>query len=149
MKKMLFFCLLCLSLGGTAQTISKDSIIRKTVDSINSLLDHSVVAKSAAVLQKHYADDFVFTHGTGLVDSKQSWIKNVLDTSVHFLSRSHDSVNVELHGDIAILNGKLTVHRQGKSDVSKYALKYVRVYVLRKNVWQMISHRTTQEWHLE
>ena len=148
--KHIFLCsLLFFFFAPNTYAVSRDSSIQRTVDSINRLLDHSVVKKNAQVLEKHYANDFVFTHGTGLVDSKQSWVKNVLDTSVHFLSRTHDSVLVELHGDIAILNGTLTVRRQGKSDVSVYALRYVRVYVLRKKVWQMISHRTTSEWHLD
>lgn len=149
MKKLLFYSLLLLSFSASAQSISQEQRIKKQVDSINRLLDHSVVRKAGAILQKHYADDFVFTHGTGLVDSKQSWIKNVLDTGVHYVSRAHDSVNVELHGDIAIVNGQLTVHRKRESSVTGYALKYVRVYVLRRNIWQMISHRTTSEWHLD
>ncbi|HVG15986.1 MAG TPA: nuclear transport factor 2 family protein [Chitinophagaceae bacterium] len=121
--------------------------VKKGIDSINRLLDHSVVSKNISVLQKHYADDFVFTHGTGQVDSKKSWIKNVADTSVHFLSREHDSTEVELHKDIAIISGKLTVQRQMPTAKTVYGLRYVRVFAQRQKIWQMISHRTTEEWH--
>lgn len=122
--------------------------MQKFIDSVNRVIDRSVVQKKVALLQKYYADDFVFTHGTGLVDSKKSWIKNVSDTSVHYISREHDSTFVELHKDVAIITGILTVRRQMPASINAYALRYVRVFVLRKNQWQMISHRTTSEWHL-
>jgi ketosteroid isomerase-like protein len=140
--------LLLLSLALTIRAQRPTNVaVKKGIDSINRLLDRSVVSKNMSVLQKHYADDFVFTHGTGQVDSKKSWIKNVADTSVHFLSREHDSTEVELHKDIAIISGKLTVQRQMPTAKTVYALRYVRVFAQREKIWQMISHRTTAEWH--
>jgi ketosteroid isomerase-like protein len=135
------------SIQATAQT--KEEIIR-TIDDLNRMIDRAVVKKDIAILQKHYGDDFVFTHGTGDIDSKESWIKNIqnMPEGDRFVSREHDSTIVEPHGDIAILTGKLSVERQSKEKVSKYSLKYVRVFALRKKVWQMISHRTYMEWHL-
>jgi len=124
--------------------------ISKTIDDLNRALDRAVVNRDITTLQKHYGDDFVFTHGTGTVDSKESWINNIkkLSDDNRFTSREHDSTLVELHGDIGILTGVLSVTRVTKTETKKYALRYVRVYALRKKVWQLISHRTTKEWHL-
>jgi len=141
---LFFLCSLLLQ----AQT-SKETLTKNLIDSINRVIDHAVVQKQIAFLQKLYADDFVFTHGTGLVDSKSSWLKNIKDTSVHFIYREHDSTLVELHSDVAIVTGTLTVKRQRQTEVDAYALRYVRVFANRKNQWQMISHRTTSEWHLK
>lgn len=138
--------LLCLNAQAQKQN---EEAIKRSVDSINSLLDQSVVNKKLDVLQKHYGDDFVFTHATGLIDSKESWIKSITSSNDPYISRKHDSVTVELHGDIAILMGSLTVRRQRPNKVAAYALRYVRVFAKRKNVWQMISHKSTHEWHLE
>ena len=131
-----------------AQT-TKETSTKNLIDSINRIIDRAVVQKQISLLQKLYADDFVFTHGTGLVDSKRSWLKNIKDTSVHFIYREHDSTLVELHHDVAIVTGTLTVKRQRRTEVDGYALRYVRVFANRKNQWQMLSHRTTSEWHLK
>ncbi|MBD0277728.1 MAG: nuclear transport factor 2 family protein [Bacteroidota bacterium] len=152
MRSILFSCLLFYFIGAQAQVNYKagdTTIVKQQVDSINRLLDRSVVSKHVAVLQKHYAEDFVFTHGTGLVDSKASWMKNVLDTATHYVSREHDSTNVELHNDVAIIIGILTVQRKQQDKISRYGLRYVRVYQLRRTQWQLISHRTTAEWHYD
>lgn len=122
--------------------------IEKELDDLNRKIDQAVVDKNLDFLKKHYGDDFVFTHSTGLIDSKESWIKNIEKMGTEkFLSRAHDSTKVEMHGEVAIIFGKLTVERQGKDKVSKYALHYVRVFAVRNKVWQMISHKSTDEVH--
>lgn len=129
-------------------TLSSFSQIEKELDDLNRKIDQAVVDKNIEFLKKHYADDFVFTHSTGLIDSKESWVKNIEKMgNDKFLSRAHDSTKVEMHGDVAIIFGKLSVERQGREKISKYALHYVRVFALRNKVWQMISHKSTDEVH--
>lgn len=127
-------------------TLSSFSQIERELDDLNRKIDQAVVDKNIDFMKKHYADDFVFTHSTGLIDSKESWVKNIEKMGTEkFLSRAHDSTKVEMHGDVAIIFGKLSVERQGKEKISKYALHYVRVFALRNKVWQMISHKSTDE----
>lgn len=142
-----FFITLASVYGALGQVKSE---IAKSVETINQMLDNAVVAKDVGVLEKHYGDDFVFTHGTGLVDSKESWIMNIkkLSKANRFTSRQHDSTEVELHDSIAIVSGTLTVSRLADSKTVRYALQYIRVYAKREKIWQLISHRTTKEWHL-
>ncbi|HYF67049.1 MAG TPA: nuclear transport factor 2 family protein [Ohtaekwangia sp.] len=114
---------------------------------VNQDIDNAVVKKNIAMLEKHYAMDFVFTHGTGTVDSKTTWIEAVKRPQTNFVSRKHDSTAVELHDDIAIVTGKLMVTRGDKEKIDSYGLRYVRVFRLKGERWQLISHRTTSEWH--
>jgi ketosteroid isomerase-like protein len=113
----------------------------------NAQIDAGVVNKDIPALEKLYADDFVFTHGTGLVDSKASWLKNIQNPEVTFKSRVQDSTKAEMHGDVAIVIGRLDIVREQKQQTFKYGIWYVRVFVRRDNRWQCISHRTTKEWH--
>jgi ketosteroid isomerase-like protein len=113
----------------------------------NASIDAGVVSKNIAALQKLYADDFVFTHGTGLVEGKASWLKNVQSPDVQFKQRKQDSTQVEMHGDVAIVIGRLDIVREQKQQTANYGIWYVRVFVWRAKRWQLISHRTTKEWH--
>jgi hypothetical protein len=147
-KLPLLFCFVLVTLCTQAQSVRDSAAAKKHLLRLNRLLDQAVVDKNAAFLQKHYAEDFYFKHGTGLIDSKRSWMKNVLDTAAAFHSRSHDSVFVEWHGNVAVLAGTLTVKRRAGTKLRGYGLRYIRVYGYRKKVWQLLSHRTIQEWHL-
>jgi ketosteroid isomerase-like protein len=140
---MKLFSVILLGLISYGALAQKDSALLLT---INSQLDEGVVKKDIPFLQKHYADDFVFTHGGGLVEDKSSWIKNVSSPNSKFISRTHDSTSVELHGNVALVTGKMEIVRKDKDKEVAYGLRYIRVYRKNKNVWQMISHRTTHYW---
>ncbi len=112
---------------------------------LNQQIDNYVVQANKKALDKLYADDFVFSHGSGRVEGKTGWFKSVAKGS--FASRQHDSVTVELHAGIAILKGMLSVTKKTEKGNNKYHLKYVRVYTLRDKQWQMISHLTYWENH--
>lgn len=131
------------SFGIQAQNNTRaDSMLLIT---LNQQIDDFVVQRNTAALDKLYADDFVFSHGSGRIEGKQGWFNSVNKGS--FLLRQHDSVTVELHPGIAILRGKLSVQKKGAKETSRYHLKYIRVYAFRNNLWQMISHVTYWEYH--
>jgi len=115
---------------------------------LNKQIDNYVVMKNIAALDSLYADDFVFTHGTGLVDNESSWLKNVAVNGSQFLSRRHDPVTVEMHPGFALLKGRLDVDRKDENGQHRYSLRYIRVYARWNNRWQLASHSTTQEIHL-
>ena len=144
MRKLIFFFALLQWNTGNAQTDT--TITRLLVDSINRTLDRAVVKKDVAYMQKHYADDFFFYHATGMTDTKQSWIGKNQNPDNIMLSREHDSVTVELHGDIAIVKGTLTVLFPQAANRPGYAVRYIRVFANRKNIWQLISHNSTAQW---
>ena len=150
MRALTFLCLCLYScpLIATAQSASQDSLLIKLIDETNRKIDRAVVSKDVKFLEQHYGEDFVFTHATGLIDSKRSWIETVKKNK-GYAAREHDSTIVELHKDLAIIEGKLTVTRlePAKDGTIKYSLRYVRVFALRKKNWEMISHRSTSEWH--
>jgi Domain of unknown function (DUF4440) len=113
--------------------------------SLNQQIDSYVVQQNTTALDKLYAADFVFSHGSGRVEGKKGWLNSV--TKGGFLLRQHDSVIVELHPGIAIVRGKLSVHKKNKEKTDRYQLKYIRVYAYRNDSWQMVSHFTMAEYH--
>ena len=137
MKAILFFLLGFISFSVFAQDAEQGLL------AFEKSIEQAVVATNVSFLKKAYASDFRFKHGTGNVDSKESWIKSVEKNKGNFLSRNIDSVEVEIHGDIGITNGTLTVTRPDRS----YTLQYVRVYRKKAKQWELFMHRTVHEVH--
>ena len=113
---------------------------------LNQRIDDLVVQQQVAPLDSLYANDFVFSHGSGRIEGKSNWMKTVGRTK--YAIRKHDSVRVQQHGDIAVLKGIMYIERLGKEQVAKYRLSYIRIYAIRNDRWQLISHNTTEETHL-
>lgn len=125
-----------------AQQISNDSL---NLVRLNQDIDNYVVKQNVKALDSLYANDFVFSHGSGKVEGKDGWLRSVAKNT--YPLRQHDSVKVELHPQVAIVKGKMIIHRVDKDKTAIYRLNYIRVYAWRINRWQMISHSTTKEVH--
>jgi ketosteroid isomerase-like protein len=141
MKHLTSILIIATSMLSVAQNAGADVL------AANAQIDAGVIRKDIKKLELLYADDFVFTHGTGLVDSKASWLKAIQNPEVLYLKRKQDSTKVEMHGDVAIVTGRLDIEREQNEKVYQYGIWYVRVFVRKENRWQLISHRTTKEWH--
>lgn len=97
----------------------------------------AVVHRNIDTLKTVYAVDFVFTHGTGQVQNKEEWLQTVQKSN--FIARELDAQVIEIHGDVAITSGRLTIKAKGKETIW---VDYVRVYRHNNHHWQMISHRS-------
>jgi len=112
---------------------------------LNERIDDLVTERNTAAVDSLYADDFVFSHGSGRIEGKAGWMKTVARGK--YLRRNHDSVRVQQHGNIAVLRGQMYIERQDAAGVAKYRLWYIRVYARRKGHWRLVSHTTVNEIH--
>jgi hypothetical protein len=113
--------------------------------------DDAAVHGDVAFIQKAVAADFIMTHGDGWttggmplkVDTKETWVQSVRRQPYTY--RTLDSVQVELHGDVAITIGRYRMGTKANAPDSTTNHQYVwfeRVYAKRNGEWQFLSHRT-------
>jgi hypothetical protein len=146
MKSIVVSLMIALTFSIT-DSFSQSADLKTKILLANKLIDEGVVKKNLVSLDTLYAKDFIFTHGTGLVDSKKSWLENVAKKEQVFISRVQDSTTVELHPDFALVTGKVSISRKDNDKAINYGIWYVRIFAPRGKFWQLVSHRTTKEWH--
>ena len=118
------------------------------VIALNCAIEKAVVAKDFPLLTSAYAEEFVFTHGTGLVQSKNEWLESLREPSSRFVSREPEQTSVEFQDHSAIVSGSILIHRESANGNSKYGIRYVRVFSDVTGAWQLVSHKTTEQWEL-
>ncbi len=144
MKSLHLLLAVFISIAANAQLPpSPDSVL---LLGLNQRIDDLVKSQDVTRLDSLYADDFVFSHGSGRIEGKSGWLRTV--GRAKYLVRDHDSVSVQQHGDIAVVKGSMYIERQDKEKVAKYALRYIRVFVWKERRWQLVSHSTVEERHL-
>ena len=148
MIKNIFFTPVFLFVSYSLSAQTEASLDNKLV-MLNQQIDNFVIEKNTKGLDTLYADDFIFTHGTGRIDTKPSWLKSVGGSNSRFLLRRHDSVTIEKHNEFILLKGRMDIERKDQNNLARYYLRYIRVYALRNNRWQLASHTTTHETHLQ
>lgn len=92
-------------------------------------------------LEPLLAPDFRYNHSTGRSEDKGEWIAG-LRRLVGQRDRIVSSVQVEVHGDVAVAMGDLDIvwHEGGRHDYDRY----VRVYRQQDGRWVAISQRTVR-----
>jgi ketosteroid isomerase-like protein len=112
-------------------------------------MEAAVVRGDVAFLDRACTSDFSFTHGDGWttggsplrVENKRQWLASV--GQAPYLSRDLDSVQVELHGVIAITYGRYHArYKAGEPARREFTVWFERVYARHSGHWQYVSHRT-------
>jgi ketosteroid isomerase-like protein len=84
------------------------------------------------------ADDFRYNHSTGLSQSKSEWLEG-LKPLVGRRDRVASSIQIELHGDVAVAMGDVDIiWKDGRHNYDRY----VRVYRRVNGDWRAVSQRT-------
>ena len=119
----------------------------KEVMAFEKACDDAAVRGDVAFIQRAVASDFIMTHGDAWitggspinVDTKETWLKAVQRKP--YIYRKLDSVQVELHGDIAITIGRYRMASSATPPSYSYVW-FERLYAKRNGEWQFLSHRT-------
>ncbi len=65
-----------------------------------------MIEKDESILREVLDDSFVLVHMTGMRQSKQAFIKAVLNGTLNYFSAKHENMPVEIGGDTAVLTGQ-------------------------------------------
>ena len=137
---LVMFVLVGWPVGVTIAQNPDESVLR----SLERAQANAVVEMDFDVLEEIYADDFIFTHGTGEVHDKTRWF-DALSSGRDYLSREHEMIEIELHDDLGIVYGVLLVHAKINGVEGQFRARYVRVYEQRGDRWLLVSHRTVDQ----
>ena len=117
--------------------------------------DDAAVRGDVAFLTRALSADILMTHGDGWtsggaplkVDTKDTWLAYVGKQPSPYIYRRLDSIQVELHGDVALTVGRYRYLPRPASAAPTTSHLYVwfeRAYVKRNGEWQFLSHRTVK-----
>lgn len=129
-------------------TGAQDSAAASELAALDRRLQEAAVIGDAALLDRHLAPDFMFTHAGGATDTKAHWVKLASARPPRYLARTVSRQAVEIHDDVGIVFGRLDVRAPAATGAAAvprcYSLNYVHVYGRRDGRWMFLSHRTTQ-----
>ena len=68
-----------------------------------------MINKDEKGLKGLLADDYYLLHMTGVRQSKEAFIKGLLDGTFNYYSAEHDAIDVLINGDTAVMTGRSRV----------------------------------------
>ena len=79
---------------------------KKQIEQLYHEMYRAMVNKDRAELERVHDDSFVLVHMTGMRQSKDAFIKAVMDGTLNYYSAEHENMPVEISGDTAVLTGQ-------------------------------------------
>lgn len=101
-----------------------------------------------AALERLLADDLVYTHSSGSVDSKASYIDSLRTGKARYLRIVPDEIKVRVIGDLALIHGRgvftLETNTNGQKGENPLKLAFLDVWQKRNGKWQMIAWQSAR-----
>jgi ketosteroid isomerase-like protein len=119
-----------------AQTVEQE------IQSLEDRRYRAMVESDAKTLAELLADELVYTHSTGAVDTKASYIESIRTRSPY---RKVDRLQeaIQLYGDTAIITGHAHLHVETGGAQRILDLRHLNVWVKRPAGWQMVAWEAT------
>ena len=104
----------------------------------------ALVANDFAALEQILADDLIYTHSTGVTESKAEYLGQLRSGQLKYHAMDHESVTVRLYGAAAVLTGRTKVRSVSKGQELRNDLKFTIVYAKQKGRWRMVAWQSTR-----
>ena len=101
--------------------------------------DKAIVRKDRAAIEHNMAEDFRQIDGSGNVESKSSFVNDLVSPDLQIDPYTVEDFDVRIYGDVALLSGRtrMTGLYKGKQFTSHY--RYIDIYVRRGGEWKIVS----------
>jgi len=97
-----------------------------------------------AALNNVLADDLIYAHTTGTIDSKSSMIDNIGSGAIDYELIEPTDVRIRLYGDVAVVTGSANMQVSVVDQIHQVFIRFIEVYVARDDQWQLVSWQSTR-----
>jgi ketosteroid isomerase-like protein len=134
-----------ISFGQTTTTATKagSGKVEEEIRSLHQRIREAVTRHDKAALEAIYADEFLFIHTTGSLDTKDEYIAKSLttDASAPLTAPDTEYQRMDVYGDVAVRTARVRARLAGGQGP---LLWVTSVYVKRNGRWQIVRMHGTR-----
>jgi ketosteroid isomerase-like protein len=103
----------------------------------------AMVQKDLKLLDSVLDDNLIFTHASGKIDSKESFIDSLNSGALVYKKIDIEDTEVRLYDSCGVVTGKslLDIHVRGED--RKLQLRFTTVWVKDQGVWKVVAYQST------
>lgn len=141
MKKIPLLALLCTAL---LPALAAAQAAEEEVRAADARRFEAMVRRDREALDRLLADDLIYTHSTGQVETKTQFLASIASGGLVYRSIQPREVQVRLLGDVAVLTGRAELGVRAQERDMDLAVRFTSVYVRRDGVWRMAAWQSTR-----
>lgn len=118
----------------------------KAVEAAERAWGAGVVAKNYPVLEKVLADDLIYSHSNGLVDTKRSYIDSLKSGKSEYYQVKYESIRVKMLDATTAMAFCRAYFQTKAADGGKQDMTLALLHVFKKKGadWQLVGHQSAR-----
>ena len=104
----------------------------------------AIVKSDTATLEKLLADDLVYAHATGIVDTKKSYIAKIKERRQVYKSFEQRNPQVNVYKDAGVTFSHVRVTGTNQAGPFDDKIMLIHFWVKHNNAWRLAAHQTTK-----
>lgn len=104
----------------------------------------AIVKSDTATLEKLLADDLIYVHATGIVDTKQSYIAKIKERRQIYKSFEQHKPTVNVYKDSAVSFSYVRVTGTNQAGAFDDKIMLIHFWVKQPAGWRLAGHQTTK-----
>lgn len=94
-------------------------------------------------LERLLDDDLIYTHSSALREGKHEYLASLSSGRFKYLNVAQQEVRVALHGDLAVMDGKVVLSARVEGAERRLDNRFLSVWRLGTSGWQMLAWAST------
>ena len=99
----------------------------------------AMVARDFAALEKMTHDELLYTHSSGVTDTKASWLESMKSGKVKYRSASCSERQVRFFGDVALTRGRAAIEVDIGGQPKSLRLLFLMAYTRTPQGWKFAA----------
>lgn len=104
----------------------------------------AIIKGDTATLDKLLADDLVYAHATGILDTKTSYLAKIKERRQVYKSFEQHKPTVNIYKDSAVTFSYVRVTGTNQAGVFDDKVMLIHFWVKQNNSWRLAAHQTTK-----
>lgn len=98
-----------------------------------------MVARDFAALEKMVHEELLYTHSSGLTDTKATWLDSMKSGKVKYKSADCSERQVRFFGDVALVRGKAAIEAEIGGQPRSLRLLFLNAWVRTPQGWKFAA----------
>jgi ketosteroid isomerase-like protein len=105
-----------------------------------------MITRDSIKLDRLLANDLIYIHSNGIIDSKTTFIRNIMTGRLEYLDIELHQADIRTHSQTAWIHGAARVKvRNGKdTPVVELIIRYLNVYKKDEGSWKLVAWQSAK-----
>lgn len=104
----------------------------------------AVVAGNVSTLQTMLADELIYAHSTGVIETKAQYLDRLRSGVQKYEKVEHESVRAVPHGNAGVTHSLMQMHGMSNGKPFRDHVMMMHVWVKQGGTWKLAAHQTTK-----